>query len=159
MKKVLVLLIFTCCLIACSNKKQVINDKITARQLLKIIDDSSFVSFKKLADSAGYSVADSTVEPDGGILYITTQPGDIGNTFGVTMSKDFHIELLHFSTDDKGYYKRLKEQIVKIGFRSLGKESNPESEEFEMFNIFIGTATLPGDAHPNTYEVTLYRKN
>ena len=142
-------------IVACNDKKPTGHNKsktIDAKQLVLIIQDSSFTRFRELVSIIGYPIIDSNAY-DGKIIYNAEEAGEgeEGDILTATMTKNFHIDYLHFSTYSKELFGELKQQFIELGFKSLDNSDN--IEEFENNNIYISTT-----ATKKSYHVILVRK-
>ena len=160
MKLPITLLLVFFCLFACNvkeGKPKDVADRIDIKQFISIIKDSSFAEFKYLADKASCTILDSSVTTEGKIIYNAEEDKDTGNTFSLQMTKDFHVDFLHFSTYDKKLSKRLTEQLIELGFKHSTSEA--VSEGLIMGNIYVTTISIMDKQESNEYEFVFVRKN
>lgn len=159
MKFFSVLIICFACILGCKGKekKKVVVDLINGEELVEIIRDSSYSSYKKLVNKLGYYIFDSSAL-NNDVIFVTADQDEEtdSNTLTIHMSNSFHVNYLHFSTEDKNLYSTIRNQLIKMGFKQL--DSDPFVNEFEMGNLYFMTIKIFGDEKPETYFFTFLRK-
>ncbi|HMK25408.1 MAG TPA: hypothetical protein VK483_05200 [Chitinophagaceae bacterium] len=136
--------------------------KIDIVELVKITGTGDFSHMKNMVASLGYLVLDSSKQGDGSQYYISHEMSMDGNMLGCRTDAKLKIKELTLSIYKKKTYDELKEQIIKLGFKSKGLHKGTfkeeiESEDFEKGNILISTGIIDKGGGWIAHEFTFLR--
>lgn len=140
---IIILVVLHCYFSSAAQNKEGVN----ISELIKISESRNFKQFTSLTTRLGYLVLDSSKNERGATNYITKEVKLKGNTLGCWTDSKLKIEGITFSTYHRELYDDLKNQIIRLKFKSQGTHKGTfpnqiESEDFEKGALLISTATI-----------------
>lgn len=145
---------------ACKAKnidKDEVSSVINAKQLVRIIADSSFVEFMNLVKKLKKPLIDSSYDSERSLLmYYADEADEFGISCNAHMTPEHTVNFLHFATYDDELFQNLRNQFLKIGFDSKGNYAQVE----ELVNTPIHVnLVVAGEGEEKSYEIILVRED